>query len=50
MGEGKKEKEGYSPVKLANRRFSFQLPYMNPTTNWGSSLWYSDLKMRRYQE
>jgi hypothetical protein len=26
------------------------LPYMNPTTNWGSSLWYSDLKMRRYQE
>ena len=50
MGNGKKEKEGYSPAKLANWRLPFQLPYMNPATNWGSSLWCSDSEMRRYQE
>jgi hypothetical protein len=36
MGKGKKKKEGYSLVKLANRHLPFQLPYMNPTINWGS--------------
>jgi hypothetical protein len=50
VGKGKKEKEGYSPVKLVNRRLPFQLPYMNMTTNQGSSLRYSNSEMRRYQE
>jgi hypothetical protein len=27
MGKGKKEKEGYSPVKLMNLCLPFQLPY-----------------------
>ena len=50
MGKGKKEKEGYSPVKLEKWRMPFQLPYMNSATNWGCSLWYSDSEMRRYEE
>jgi hypothetical protein len=50
MGKGKKEKEGYSPVKLANRRLPFHLPYMNPARNWGSSLWCSDSEMRQSHE
>ena len=50
MGKGKKKKEGYSSVKLVNRRLPFQLPYMNPATNWGSSFRCLDLEMRRYQE
>jgi hypothetical protein len=33
MGKGKKEKEGYSPVKLANRRLPFQFPYINLVRN-----------------
>jgi hypothetical protein len=33
MGKGKKEKKGYSPVKLVNQHLPFQLPYMNPVTN-----------------
>jgi hypothetical protein len=50
MGKGKKEKEGYSMVKLSNRRLPFQLPYMNPVIKWGNTLRYSDSEMRRYQE
>jgi hypothetical protein len=33
IGKGKKEKEGYSPVKLANQSLPFQLSYMNLVTN-----------------
>jgi hypothetical protein len=50
MGKGKKEKEGYSMVKLSNRHLPFQLPYMNPVINWGNTLRYSDSEMRWYQK
>ena len=38
MVKGKKEKEGYSSVTLANRRLPFQWPYMNPTIKLGQLL------------
>ena len=50
MAKGKKQKEGYSLVLLANRCLPFQVQYKNPATIWGSSLWYSDSEMRWFQE